>query len=164
MEFWTMDAGFKLVFLSSVLNNTASTFVLKEEGSSSYEGKWKTLFLELSTGSYFSTHFSSYHLFPSTWPHWKIIHRWYTEWLRDVLLFLDLSLGNIFWSLMVKLGSQMLGRLVFSYTGGCTSLSHPIDPLFNEEWRWKGIRQRNQCRFHTSSCCAYHPGLMSKDE
>lgn len=92
----------------------------------------------------------------SMWTPWKIIHRWYKEWFRDALLFLNLSLENMFWSLMVKLGSQILGKSVLSYTGGCTSLSHHIDPGFNEEWRWKGRKERNQCIFHTSSWCAYY--------
>lgn len=56
--------------------------------------------------------------------------------------FLNLSLENIFYSLVVKLGSQMLGRCVLPYTGGCTSLYHHIDPLFNDKWRWKGKRKK----------------------
>ena len=50
----------------------------------------------------------------------------------------------------------MPGISVLSYTGGRAFLSHHIDLGFNEEWRWKGRRERNQCIFHTSSWYAYY--------
>lgn len=51
----------------------------------------------------------------------------------------------------------MLGRSVLSYTGGCTSLFHPVDPIFNEERRWKGIRRKKKKinAFSTLAACVH---------
>lgn len=55
----------------------------------------------------------------------------------------------------------MLGRRVLSSTSGCTFLSHLIDPLFNEEWRWTGIKRKKKINAFSTLAAGVHSTLDS---